>query len=93
MSLLTTIGKNRAIQKATAQFAVVSALVLGISVVSTTPAQAYLDPGTGSMMLQAIIGAIAGGLVVLKIYWQKIRRFFMPKNSSKSTKNTNLDND
>ncbi len=36
------------------------------------PAFAYIDPGTGSMILQGIIGAVAGGLVVAKIYWSKI---------------------
>ena len=41
-----------------------------------TPAYAYLDPGTGSMMLQVLLGAIAGGLVVGRLYWQKIKSFF-----------------
>jgi len=41
-----------------------------------TPAHAYLDPGTGSMMLQVLLGAIAGGLVVGRLYWQKIKSFF-----------------
>ena len=41
-----------------------------------TPAHAYLDPGTGSMMLQVLLGGIAGGLVVGRLYWQKIKSFF-----------------
>lgn len=34
----------------------------------TGPAWAYLDPGTGSMMLQLLLGGIAGAMVVGKLY-------------------------
>ena len=37
------------------------------------PASAYLDPGTGSMRLQVILGGIAAVGVALKLYWHKIR--------------------
>ncbi len=40
------------------------------------PAHAYLDPGTGSMIIHLVIGAIAGGLVTLKIYWAKFKGVF-----------------
>lgn len=36
-------------------------------------AQAYLDPGTGSMMLQVILGGIAAVGVAVKLYWHKLR--------------------
>ncbi|MCH7937176.1 MAG: hypothetical protein IH994_08820 [Proteobacteria bacterium] len=39
------------------------------------PAHAYLDPGTSGMIINLIIGAIAGGLVTLKIYWAKVKAF------------------
>ncbi|MFC2074897.1 hypothetical protein ACFLRA_01325 [Bdellovibrionota bacterium] len=39
-------------------------------------AHAYLDPGTGSMILQIILGGIAGLAVALKFYWHKIRKIF-----------------
>ena len=38
------------------------------------PAHAYLDPGTGSMIVQILIGAVAGGLVALKVYWHRLKR-------------------
>jgi len=38
-----------------------------------TPAWAYLDPGTGSMLLQVILGGIAAIGVALKLFWHKIR--------------------
>ena len=37
---------------------------------------AYLDPGTGSLILQAIVASIAGAVVAITAYWQKIRSFF-----------------
>ena len=36
-------------------------------------AYAYLDPGTGSVIIQALIGVIAGVLIALKIYWYKLK--------------------
>jgi uncharacterized membrane-anchored protein YitT (DUF2179 family) len=42
---------------------------------STGAAHAYLDPGTGSILLQAIIGGVASGLFITRIYWRKIKSF------------------
>ena len=36
---------------------------------------AYIDPGSGSFILQALIATLAGTLVAVNIYWQKIKRF------------------
>ncbi len=43
----------------------------------TRTAYAYLDPGTGSMMLQLLLGGIAGSAVVLKLYWYKFKAVFL----------------
>lgn len=43
---------------------------------SAAPAHAYLDPGTGSMMLQLLLGGVAGALVVGKLYMERARAFF-----------------
>lgn len=42
---------------------------------------AYLDPGTGSMVLQLLLGGVAGAVVVVKLYWQKIKDFFIREKS------------
>jgi hypothetical protein len=39
-------------------------------------AEAYLDPGTGSMLLQVILGGIAAVGVAIKLYWHKLRAAF-----------------
>lgn len=55
------------------------AVVMSIGV--PTSAYAYIDPGTGSLIIQGIIGAIAGIGVTAKIYWHKIRIFFAGENA------------
>ena len=34
-------------------------------------AYAYLDPGTGSMLLQGLIAAVAAGLIIIRTYWDR----------------------
>lgn len=40
------------------------------------PAHAYLDPGTGSLLLQMMLGGVAGLLLVGKLYWQRFKELF-----------------
>lgn len=40
------------------------------------PALAYLDPAAGSLILQVILGGVAGLIVLLKLYWRRLRGFF-----------------
>ncbi len=35
----------------------------------------YIDPGSGSLVLQAIIGAVAAGLVAIGMFWKQIKTF------------------
>ena len=43
---------------------------------SVNSAYAYIDPGTGSVILQAILGAIAAGFSYCAFYWKKVKNFF-----------------
>jgi hypothetical protein len=54
----------------------------------TGPAWAYLDPGTGSMMLQLLLGGVAGAMVVGKLYWQRLREFVTSVFSGKPNEAT-----
>ncbi len=40
------------------------------------PITAYLDPGSGSMILQAVAGGAAAVAVMGKLYWGRLLRFF-----------------
>jgi hypothetical protein len=50
--------------------AAVAGVFLGVL---TSPAHAYLDPGTGSMILQVLLGGVAGIALAGKLYWHKLR--------------------
>jgi hypothetical protein len=41
----------------------------------TTNAHAYLDPGTGSIILQAVVAGVASSMFVVRMYWNKLRGF------------------
>jgi hypothetical protein len=53
---------------------------------------AYLDPGTGSIILQSIVAGFFGALVVLKIYWTKITSFFRRDKGNTSVSVAEADN-
>jgi hypothetical protein len=36
---------------------------------------AYLDPGSGSMILQILVGGVAAVAVTAKLYWRRLLRF------------------
>ena len=50
--------------------------IVGTLLMAPIPAHAYLDPGTGSMFLQLLLGGVAGLAVLLKLYRQRLLSFF-----------------
>lgn len=48
----------------------------------------YIDPGTGSLVVQAIIAAIAGGLLVFRGWWYRLVSLL---GKSTETKSPNAD--
>lgn len=55
--------------------------VLNLILLSLLPvtAHAYLDPGTGSIILQGLIAGIAVASFTIKTYWYKLAAFFGKK--------------
>ena len=47
-------------------------------------AEAYLDPGAGSVLTQLVLGGTAGLIVVFKLYWHRIRDLFGRKKSEEA---------
>ena len=47
-----------------------------ISTVGLTRPLAYLDPGSGSYLLQLLIASLLGALFALRMYWDRIKTFF-----------------
>lgn len=39
-------------------------------------AAAYIDPGTGSLILQGLIAGLAAAAVAIRAYWYRLKAFF-----------------
>ncbi len=77
-------GKGRLLLRGIMIWGSISAAAAMILFAGTAPAQAYLDPGTGSIILQATIGAIAGALVAVRVFWHRIKSILKRKNDGDS---------
>ena len=51
----------------------IAVLTLFLVFVWVPPAYAYLDPGTGGMMVQLLLGGVAGIGVLGRLYWSRFR--------------------
>ena len=53
-------------------------MVLAVGALLLVPrmAHAYLDPGTGSYVLQVLIAGVVAGFFTIKLFWLKIVGFF-----------------
>ena len=51
------------------------------------PAQAYLDPGTGSAILQGILAALAAVAVVGRLYWNRLAKFLGLRKDTETDRN------
>lgn len=66
-----------------------AAAVTFFSIMLAKPAYAYIDPGTVSFAVQAIVAALAAGLFAMKLWWYKIINFFKPSKSPASGEEEN----
>ena len=55
------------------------ALVLVACLSIASPAYAYLDPGTGSMLISAVLGVAAAVALAVKMVWYRMIGFFRGK--------------
>ncbi len=70
-------------------------IILFLTLIFSKPAYAYLDPGTGSIIIQAILGFIAAAFVSINIWWIKVKNFFLTifKSNKKKKSETNSNED
>lgn len=54
---------------------------------------AYLDPGSGSFLIQLAIAALVGMAVVFRSQWSKIKKFFGGKTSKPEEEDTENEDD
>ena len=50
-------------------------LALAVGLLCPATAHAYLDPGSGSLLLQGLIAGLLGALMAIRIYFAKIKLF------------------
>lgn len=50
----------------------------------------YVDPGSGSYLVQMIIAAILGALFYFKTVWWRIKSFFTKRKEKDSSKAENI---
>ena len=58
-------------------------IIITCSTFFPTYAYAYLDPGTGSIIITAIIAFIATISTKISYFWEKIKRYFGSRNKEK----------
>ena len=55
------------------------AILMILGHLSISDAYAYLDPGSGSIIIQMLVGTLVGVGIVLKLYWQKFKMKFLKR--------------
>jgi hypothetical protein len=61
---------------------VVAVGVAACTLVCIPVANAYVDPGTGSFIFQAVIGGALAAAVAIKVFWRRITGVFSRKDES-----------
>ena len=59
---------------------------------SAQEAHAYLDPASGGLILQLLLGGIGGVLVIFKLYWQQFIGIFRTTQTGASSSTSSGDN-
>lgn len=49
--------------------------VAGLLLLASSPSYAYLDPGTGSIILQSVLAGVAVAIGFLRFYWHRFKAF------------------
>ena len=52
-------------------------LILLVFHILASPAYGYIDPGTGSYVLQVVLAFLLGALFALKMFWRNVKAFFI----------------
>ena len=57
------------------------AICLSFVLAAEARVDAYLDPGSGSMLVQLLLGGVAGAAVIMKLGWQRFKDIFRSSTS------------
>ncbi len=59
-----------------------SAAPVALLILVSENAFAYIDPGTGTLLIQWLFGMVVAGFAVLNLYWARAKHFFATKFGS-----------
>lgn len=62
--------------------------LLAVAVLFPPRAHAYLDPGTGSYVIQVLAAVFFGGFFVIKTWWSQIKNFLSNLMGGKGKKSS-----
>ena len=74
------------------KFFILSVLAFLLVLADSQNAYAYIDPSTGSYVLQFLIAGLFGALFALKIYWQNVKSFVVNIFSGREKKRDDIAN-
>ncbi|MDP3973611.1 MAG: hypothetical protein Q8P92_02135 [Candidatus Daviesbacteria bacterium] len=63
--------------------------LLSILLIFPNEVNAYLDPGSGSLFLQMILGFILGALISVKVFWKQAVNFIKNLTRKKDKTSSN----
>jgi hypothetical protein len=59
-----------------------SAALAVVMLLIAAPAYAYIDPGSGGMLVQLLTGGAAGAVILARLYWRRLKDRFGPKSKA-----------
>ncbi len=62
----------------------IAVCLVGIIVIEPDYALAYIDPSAGGLLVQILLGGIAGIGVLGKLYWGKLTKLFRKEKDDQS---------
>jgi hypothetical protein len=62
--------------KFVARRAAMPTLATAVLLLPATAQAQYLDPGSGSIIVQAVVATVVASAAVIKLYWWKISKLF-----------------
>ena len=62
----------------------IDTFLIGIILVEPDYALAYIDPSAGGLLVQILLGGIAGIGVLVKLYWGKLTKLFRKEKDDQS---------
>jgi hypothetical protein len=59
-----------------------SAALAVVALLIAAPAYAYIDPGSGGMLVQLLTGGAAGAIILARLYWRRLKERLTSKSKS-----------